>query len=932
MNVKSSKLGWGIIVFAILALALLLRMNGVFRGLTSDYIFHPDASKQVNALGQFLQGNYVWYVGSLFYDGYPLGLNHVDEWLLRCFLPAQNLLQALISPEAQPLVQPEKLTLYYWALSLRVLYGLGCLALLYRLTHRVLQSRGAALAALFLATISPLAIVVSHAATGDIGVDLFTLIALTCLCACIRRFRYLWLFLAGLATGLAFACKYQGALAGIAIGLFILLEFISQRRHLKALAALGLSLLGAFLGMLAGTPAALINWGRTMQNMKANFVFIQHYNVSPEFLAQPAGTRLLYCLTENIPTMIGALGWSLTLMAFAGLVFSARSFRTTLQAPERNKAAISQATLILSILTFPFLALLISIAGKPSVQPFHFSYLQPVLIFGAIYALRTLWQKGRNYKILAALLFVIASTEAARLTRQEAFFWGRGDNLHWARHLMDETFGKSLSPPSTATSGIIKQIYLEPGGLAVFRNRATVVTSPNAGFWNQIHIASVPDVPLSMDLDWLFPNGPVFPRNDRSFKIRQDSTANRHVVIYAPPSALKFGLRAGSWPVQLTLTYGGTMQQVRLTPHSQQIITLTPERWRWSRGIPELPEGAFLVPLEIQALGGNAWATVLADERETRVFNFFGGMIQERALLTRSDIPTPDQIVALTDIRYLEGDAPADLIPADDPTPGFRFPQDGFALPGGPYLLECVIQCQTPTAEVALKLDDFRKCWELTSFETTHHLEAGYQVVTTRFTKAFAPYECQLELKAISGRCHLQSWAIRPDVARIQQELQHWAEGGNRPSWVSQGKGTNAPAPAWDKAPITFGGNIQLSRLTVPAVISKREQVEITCEMAFDRFGLVRLEDYVFFIHLLNEKGHTVHTFTFPLWQTFSLGPLNIPFRFEPPAKLAPGTFALELGVQNAVIDKRLAIEGAQLSKRERQKRHYVFGRVTLTE
>jgi hypothetical protein len=630
--------------------------------------------------------------------------------------------------------------------------------------------------------------------------------------------------------------------------------------------------------------------------------------------------------------MIGALGWSLTLMAFAGLVFAIRAFRASLQAPEKNKGAISQATLILSILAFPFLALLLSIAGKPSVQPFHFSYLQPVLIFGATYALLTLWQKGRNYKVLAALLFVIASTGAARLTWQEAFFWGRGDNLHWARHLMDETFKHSLPPPPTATSGIIKQIYLEPGGLAVFRNRAATVTAPHAGFWNQIHIAPVPDVPLSMDLDWLFPNGPVFPRNDRSFKIRQDSTAHRHVVLYAPPSALKFGLRAGSFPVQVTLTYGGTKQQVRLNPHSQRIITLTPEHWRWNRGLPGMPEGAFLVPLEIQALGGNAWTTVLADERETRVFNFFGGMIQERGLLSRSDIPTADQCDALADTRYLEGDAPADLVPADEPTPGFRFPQDGFALASGPYLLECVIQCQTPTAEVTLKLDDFRKCREVTSFEATYHLEAGYQVLTSRFTKAFAPYECQLELKALKGRCHLQSWTIRPDVARIQQELQHWAEGGNRPSWVSQGKGTNAPAPDWDKAPITFGGNIQLLRLAVPAVISKQEKVAITCEMAFDRFGLVHLEDYVFFIHLLNEQGHTVHTFTFPLWQTFSLGPLNIPFRFEPPAQLAPGNFTLELGAQNAVVDKRLEIEGTQLSKQERQKRHYVFGRVTLTE
>ncbi|MEI6169222.1 MAG: hypothetical protein WCS52_18725 [bacterium] len=75
-----------------------------------------------------------------------------------------------------------------------------------------------------------------------------------------------------------------------------------------------------------------------------------------------------------------------------------------------------------------------------------------------------------------------------------------------------------------------------------------------------------------------------------------------------------------------------------------------------------------------------------------------------------------------------------------------------------------------------------------------------------------------------------------------------------------------------------------------------------------------------------------MHTFTFPLWQTFALGSLNIPFQFEPPTQLAPGNYALELGAYDARIEKRLAIEGAPLSKAERQKRHYVFGRVTLTE
>jgi hypothetical protein len=929
-----SKRWWWMAVVAISCIALLLRLNGLFRGLTCDYIFHPDAPKQVAALGNFLQGHYVWYVGSLFYDGYPLGLNHFDELLLRGLILIRDTCAALVSPEASPLVQPDKLTLYYWALSLRVLYGLCCLALLYRLTYRILHNRGFALAALFLAGIAPLANVVSHSATGDIGVDLFALISISCLSAYAQRSRKIWLLWAGLATGLAFSCKYQGALAGIAIGLFILLEFATDRHILKVLTSLSLSISGIAIGILLGTPAAFIRWGRTWENMRANFEFIQQYNVSPEFMAQPLSTRLLSCLTGNTPTIVSALGWTITLLAFLGLIFvivdqhgvdaSSRVDEKRRQAAALQKGRI----LILALLAFPFLALLISIVGKPEVQPFHFSYLQPVLIFGAVYALQNLWQKGFRYKILAAILFMTAFAESAYIARREAFFWGRGDNLHWAQHLERETFREPLSP--IGAPGTIKTIYLEPCGLAVFRNRAATVTVPNADFWNQTHIVPIPNVPLSMDQDWLFPNGPVFPRNDRSFTIRQDSKATRYIVLYSAPKPLKFGLRSGSWPVQINLSYGGEKHRVTLSAHSQTVITLTPSQWRRSPGNPEIPDGCFLIPLEIQSMGGNAWATILMDERETRVFNFYGGMIQDRARLNPSDIPTSQQSEALKSMRYLDGEASAKLLPDD--AQGYRFPKDGIALACGPYLLECVIQCQTPAAEVALKLDDFHKCQELTPFETTHHLEFGYQVVTSHFTKAFAPYEAQLEIKALSGQCQLLNWRLIPDVTQIQKDLKNWIEGANRPIWLSQGQGTNAPAPAWDKAPITFDGKIHLSRLIIPATVSKRETVLINCEMGIDNFRTPHLDDIVFFIHLLNDQGHTVHTFNFPLWQTFALGSLNIPFRFQPPTQLPPGEYELQLGMYNARIEKRLAIEGEGLSKRERQKRHHVFGRITLTE
>lgn len=71
----------------IFLLALYLRISGIFRGLGEQgSLFHPDEAKQILALFNFLNGDYVRYYGSLFYDGYPYGLNHLDEYLLRPFL------------------------------------------------------------------------------------------------------------------------------------------------------------------------------------------------------------------------------------------------------------------------------------------------------------------------------------------------------------------------------------------------------------------------------------------------------------------------------------------------------------------------------------------------------------------------------------------------------------------------------------------------------------------------------------------------------------------------------------------------------------------------------------------------------------------------------------------------------------------------------
>jgi hypothetical protein len=89
-------------VLLVAGIALDLRTAGLFRGLDAGYVVHPDEPKQIQALSNYLAGRYVWYTGSWFYDGYPFGLNHVDEYILRPVLALARRLQTHLSPESAP--------------------------------------------------------------------------------------------------------------------------------------------------------------------------------------------------------------------------------------------------------------------------------------------------------------------------------------------------------------------------------------------------------------------------------------------------------------------------------------------------------------------------------------------------------------------------------------------------------------------------------------------------------------------------------------------------------------------------------------------------------------------------------------------------------------------------------------------------------------
>jgi hypothetical protein len=915
-------------LFGIVVVALLLRTSGLFRGLDAGYMFHPDEPKQVMALKNYLEGRYVWYVGSLFYDGYPVGLNHVDEWLLRPVLAGYRLWKRHLQPSLVSDPVPDQLTLFYWARSLRVLYGLGGVVLAYVLARRLWGSHGPALAAAALVAVAPLPVVVTHSATGDIGPDLFTAFVLLFLCRYAAGSRRVWLGAAGLATGLAFACKYNGALAGLAVALFLLLEWWHDR-HLAGALRSGFTVGAGFLiGVVLGTPAFLIDRARTWKYMYANFEFLRNYDASDEFLARPAWDKVVYCLTKNTGPILSALGWTLTLLAVASLVLVAFRFRKIWTEQDSGAPDRQHAILMPALLVFPFAALFVALSGKPEVQPFHFSWLQLPLTVAAVYALRRLWRwRGRWGQVAAAILFTVTVLEFGRSSEQDLFFWTRGDNLRW-KGMWPSLLARTGDTPAGAPD-TVKWVYLEPSGRTVFRNRASTVVIHNADFWNRLHVAPVPGVPGPVDQDWIFPNGPVFPRDDRLFQVERDDTAARQVVFYNVPGEVTLGFRSGSWPAAVTVEFGGETRTLVMAPNAQQTLRLAPRRWRHNGGNRLFPQGSYIVPLTVRTQTGPAWVTVMTDERETHLFQLFGGKIIDRARLQPSDVPSLELINEMQRMRYLEGESMRDLV-ADEPLDRVcRVPADGVALPCGPYILRCEIRGLTDEAEVTVKLDDFYRSGDLAAFEETFRLQAGVQVVTSRFAKIFAPYHGQIEMVCKKGNVRLERWSLVPDTRRIRDDFQRWADGGTAPVWLGGGA---AEARVQSNPVIRFGNRASLIRLDFPGTIPRTGKIPVFCIMEMERLDKPDFGEYSVFIHLLDRDGKMVDAVQFPLWQAVAVGALNKPIMCDVPENLPPGDYALAMGVYNSRTEHRLPIQGNGLSEREQRKRFHLFGKTTVTE
>ncbi len=754
-------------------LALYFRTSGLFRGLEGQVsIFHPDEPKQILALFNFLNGDYVRYYGSLFYDGYPYGLNHLDEYLLRPFL---FLFNAHI---------PEQQSLYYYARILRVLYSLTVMAICCDLVYRITHCKVSSLLAAILFAISPLSITVSHFATGDIGIDLFCSLCFLFLFLYLNNsHKNLWLLLSGFAVGAAFSAKYNGLLVGIVPVTLLCLQYMREKQLASFVFRTLLLGTGALAGLFLFTPGILIETKPTIANILANFEFIKNYNIPADILNKPWYEKTLMGIQNNSLYTISAIGKTICIASIGGLILAWKRNHTCMNSPSAERTPCTNSMYTLSIAIFPPLALFISLSGKYVVQPFHFSYLLIPLIlvtavlFSQMYSSKNLFWKSAGLLMIAAVI-----VESGLTTINDNFFWRLEDNSYHSQALPASIFDRESF--YTHRSDPIRSLFLEAPGSTIFRNHNLHAKGPDAFFWNTITVAPLPQVPNPVGKDWIFLNGPSFPRNERMFVIHAEDhgeTVKKYLVLPAEQKIEGIGLRSGSYATEATITLGGQQIHSELDAHQQKIFSIEPNTWKISTNRKN-GQKVHIIPLQVSVPHNDLWITLFTNQKEKEFFTLFGGGQNATAKVPEKIPPelSTNYFDALSRIRYLDHTLSWRV------SAGKAIPMWEVSIPAGHYKLISEVDGLVEHSEIAIDFEDAKGGNLHRGQQESFQIHKGIQRVEYSFTKAFAPYQIRFTVTGINGKCQIMKFKLVPDFQKISDDFELWRMSSIQPQWISR--------------------------------------------------------------------------------------------------------------------------------------------------
>lgn len=838
------------------------RASGLFRGLADGVVFHPDAPKQVTALYNYLDGSYVQYYNSLFYDGYPYGLNRVDELFLRVWRRVVTPLRNVLYTHADVPTDGDKDQLYYQGRVLRVLYGIFVMGFLFA-TAKILWGPWHGLGAVTLYGLAPLGSAVTHSVTGDVGVDLFISVLLFLAARFVRENRLFWFVLMGAACGMGFACKFQGLL-GIWIIFLLMIASLwqsGQVQKLRPWKGFGLCIMGFVVGVLLLNPAFLIDASRTWRYMRHNFVFIKNYNVPQEFIDLPLHEKVIHGLSANLFPMINHVGIVMVaLAALVGLWLFLLIFRDV-----RNRGSLDSFTLRkrffgFGISSFSLGALLLATGLKRMVQPFHFSFLLPPLALVTIWGIDVLCQtKKVGVRILAAAFFMLATGSMLTESIGENYFWQRPENTRLGMRFADVVSGNSnFGTVGQFEPGMSNFFFTEPAKKPVFRNRPSGMRAPTS-WWASHSSLPFPPVPYPGGYHWIFMHGADYPRSTRMYEVPAGKRVQRTLVYRTQPSAIRLGIQTGYRPSRFSVkTRGNNRIDGFLTQHGQQVITLDNLKADYAHHGNTEETRAVGMHIEVKSELGPVWVTVLDDELALERFRHFGvrgvGATGE-TLQHQRTMYEPDVFAnALRPLLY-HGSS-ADMEISDTYT--VLTESTPLVLASGAYVLHLNLEEVTSDNRVYVRFMQGRLRDERlygVADERLHYVaavSAGTKSLAWHFEKNFIPFDGVLEIRAERPGVTISGWELKPDSEGMVKFM--------------PGPFEKAPWADFSVTPIVFPDVGTMHKLLVSV-----EDFLPRYALRFDLHKDIRPTDFanaVAFLHVKNERGEMVSAWDIPLWAT----------------------------------------------------------------
>ena len=374
------------LALVIIALGGLLRVWGLSQGI-EDNALHPDAPKQLAAIRNYLNGNYLFdldYYGNRFISGYPYFGMHIIEMALR----------VVSLTGYDTFSNTDIIIAYRW---LNVAYSCLMMALVYKIGALLGYKRAGLLAAVLLASSTTQNHMCKYLG-ADIAMSFFALLAVYVATIILKWERNRYYLVFGAMTGLSAACKYNGVLIFFVLGFVFLTLHPRVSDFLRNAPRLIMSVLVSMLVFVFANANILSSPVTAMKAIHASMTLTSNYWVKDTSFS---GKLLSLMNIDYNLFVIGGLFQPLPLwLAILGLLVLVYRY-------PRKLAYLWAAPLV------------IFVSGKMSMPvsaSHHFLNIVPLLLLAVAVGLDELASRvGKKFRvILPAILFIYVGYHAVQ--------------------------------------------------------------------------------------------------------------------------------------------------------------------------------------------------------------------------------------------------------------------------------------------------------------------------------------------------------------------------------------------------------------------------------------------------------------------------------------------------------------------------------------